>query len=142
MHTPRRRNSSATGAFFFFALACLLLLPSAGCTTFRHGETASPPPGAEPVLLAPRHLEIGRILSYDPTDVTAVIEFVPHYRSAVSLAGTSLISRKLDTLEPTARLIASPHQNADTLGAYVTSGQPSPDDEVVIAPESALPSRP
>jgi hypothetical protein len=93
-------------------------------------------------LLPPKHVEIGRIFSYDPANSTAVIEFVPRFRSSLPLDGTKLISRKLDTLEPTARLVAAPYQNNRTLGAYVTSGTPGIDDEVVIDPESALPPAP
>lgn len=136
MSTPRRRTVLATGAFFFFASLGFVLT---GCAS--RGKRAAKNAGG-PVLVAPRHVEIGRILSHDPADATAVIEFVPHYRSPAPLAGTALISRKLDTLEPTARLIAAPYQNDRTLGAYVSSGRPGLDDEVVIAPESALPAAP
>lgn len=92
-----------------------------------------------PVLVAPKHIEMGRILSYEAADKTAVIEFVPWFRPGVPLAGTKLIARKLDTLAPTARLVAAPYQNNRTLGAYVESGTPGVEDEVVIDPESALP---
>ncbi len=130
MPTPRRRLSAAPGAFFFGALAALILL--AGCAT--PGRRA-PRAAAEPTLTAPRHVEIGRILSFDAADRTAVIEFVPHYRPNPFLAGTPLISRRLDTLEPTARLVAAPYQSGRFFGAYVEDGNPGPDDEVVIAPE-------
>lgn len=87
--------------------------------------------------MAPRHVEIGRVLSYDPADATAVVEFVPQFRGPAPVDGTKLISRKLDTLQPTARLVAAPYRNSRTLGAYVVSGTPGVDDEVVIDPESA-----
>lgn len=129
MSTPRRRRSAATGAFLFSLLAALLL---AGCAT-ASGRRA-PRSAAAPALVAPRHLELGRILSFDAADQTAVIEFVPHYRLDPFLAGTALIARRLDTLEPTARLVAAPYQSGRILGAYVESGTPGIDDEVVVAP--------
>lgn len=133
MSTPRRRRLLATGAFFFFACAVVV---GGGCAS----RAKRPAETATPLLFPPRHVEIGRIHSYDATDATAVIEFVAQFRSTIPLAGTQLIARKLDTLEPTARLVAAPYQNNRTLGAYVTSGRPGVDDEVVIAPESALPA--
>jgi hypothetical protein len=133
MSTPRRRPHFATGAFLLPAcLAALSALAFSGCSVLPKRKA---PPPAEPVLIAPKHVEVGRILSYDADDATAVIEFSPHFRSAIPAAGTPLIARKLDTLEPTARLTAAPYRNNRTLGAYVVSGHPRIDDEVVIAPE-------
>lgn len=141
MSTPRRRHSSATGAFFFRLVPLSLALLFAGCASLPKFEKKRADSAAEPTLLPPKHVEVGRILSYDATDATAVIEFVPQFRGGAPLAGTKLIARELDTLEPTARLVAAPYQNNRTLGAYVTSGTPGVDDEVVIAPESSLPDR-
>ena len=133
MPTPRRRLSAAPGAFFFGALAALLLL--AGCASNPgRRESRAARFAAEPTLVAPRHVELGRILGYDAADQTAVIEFVPHYRPDPFLAGTPLISRRLDTLQPTARLVAAPYQSGRFLGAYVEEGTPEIDDEVVVAP--------
>jgi hypothetical protein len=136
MPTPRRRPRLATGAFFVPAvlasLAALLVLASSGCSVLPKRK-AGPQP--EPLLVAPKHVEIGRILSYDTEDATAVIEFLPHFRGAIPPSGTPLIVRKLDTLEPTARLTAAPYRNNRTLGAYVVSGRPGIDEEVVIDPE-------
>ena len=141
MPTLRRRNRPATGAFFFStaALSLALFVTGSGCSSLPKvgkNKTAAP---AGPTLVAPKHLEVGRILSHDPAEATAVVEFVPQFRSAAPLVGTRLIARKPDTLAPTARLVAAPYQNNRTLGAYVSSGIPGIDDEVVIDPESALP---
>lgn len=132
MLTPRRRNRPATGAFFFVLTALVLT----GCASRGKKRAA---PTAEPVLVAPKHIEVGRILSVDSAAATAVIEFVPQFSSGAPLAGTKLIARKLDTLQPTARLVAAPYQNNRTLGAYVSAGTPAIDDEIVIDPESTLP---
>ena len=135
MPTPHRRKRLATGAFLLPAcLAALFALASSGCSVLPKKKRASLP---EPVLVAPKHLEIGRIYSYDADDSTAVIEFLPHFRSAIPDAGTPLIARTLDTLETTARLTAAPYRNNRTLGAYVVSGRPGVDDEVVIDPAPA-----
>jgi hypothetical protein len=132
MPTPRRRPSAATGAFFFGALATLLL---AGCASNPgRRESRAARFAAEPTLTAPRHVELGRVLSHDAANRTAVIEFVPHFRPNPFLAGTPLIARRLDTLEPTAHLVAAPYQSGRFLGAYVEEGTPGPGDEVVIAP--------
>jgi hypothetical protein len=133
MPTPRRRQRLATGAFLLpVCLAAVFALVPSGCSLLPKRK-ASPLP--EPVLVAPKHVEIGRIYSYDADDATAVIEFAPHFRSAIPAADTPLVTRKLDTLEPTARLRAAPYRNNRTLGAYVVSGHPGVDDEVVIDPE-------
>jgi hypothetical protein len=131
MPTPRRRRHPATGAFLLSVVGVAVFL-LAGCATFRRGGDSSASP---PLLVAPPHAELGRILSYDADDATAVIEFVPQYRGAPFLTGTRLIARRLDTLEPTALLVAAPYQSGRILGAYVTSGRPRVNDEVVIAPE-------
>lgn len=138
MPTPRRRNRPATGAFFF-ALASLLAATLAGCSSMPKIGRQKAAPTSAPVLVAPKHVEIGRIFSADSTSATAVIEFVPHFSSQIPLAGTKLIARKPDTLRPTANLVAAPYQNSRTLGAYISAGAPGIDDEVVIDPESALP---
>jgi len=139
MSTPRRRPRPATGAFLFPVVASLAVLASSGCALLPKRKAAPPP---EPVLVAPRHVEIGRVFSYDPADATAVIEFVPQFRGPAPADGTQLIARKLDTLQPTARLVAAPYRNSRTLGAYVVSGKPGVDDEVVIDPEPAPPTAP
>ena len=137
MPTPRRRNHPATGAFFFALAALALALSLGGCSSLPVIGKKKAAPRPEPLIVAPRHIEIGRILRYNADDATAVIEFVPHFRAARSLDGARLIARKPDTLEPTARLVAAPYQNNRALGAYVASGRPGPDDEVVLDPDPA-----
>jgi hypothetical protein len=132
MKTPRRRRPTATGAFLFPALVACLALFLGGCLTFNRPKGA---PAEPQTLLAPRHLEVGRIHSYDAADKTAVIEFAPHYRASPFLAGVKLLSRDPATLEPSARLLAAPYRSGRMLGAYVESGAPRKDDEVVIPPE-------
>ena len=127
MPTPRRRHRPASGAFLLALSLAAVVLSVCGVLP---KKKAAPAP--EPVLVAPKHVEIGRIYSYDPDDSTAVIEFVPQFRSAAPAEGTPLIARKLDTLEPTARLRAAPYRNNRTLGAYLVSGRPGIGDEVVI----------
>ena len=138
MPTPRRRPHLATGAFFLpLAVAALAAAALSGCSFLPSKK--KPAPRAEPTLIAPKHVEIGRVFSYDADDATAVVEFLPHLRAPVPAAGTPLIACRLDTLEPTARLTAAPYRNNRTLGAYVVSGRPGIDDEVVIDSESSGP---
>jgi hypothetical protein len=147
MTPPRPRPRAANGAFFFFPFlaSAALVLSLGGCASLRRGGGASPPPSADTgqTLLAPRHVEVGRILSHDASEATVVIEFAPHIRPTPFLAGTRLIARRLDTLEPTAELQAAPYQSGRMLGAYVRSGLPGIDDEVVIPPAAApVPAEP
>jgi len=117
----------------------VVLLPCIGLTGCRTGgktRSTAFPEGTQPVaeLIAPLQPELGRILSLQPDNRTALVEFVPQFRPSSSLAGQSLLARNLDTLAETARLVASPHQRGRILGVYVISGSPSPGDEVVIVP--------
>lgn len=133
MPTPRRRFRIATGAFL---LAALL---ASGCATagkrFQSVLKPSPKHKAAPTLTAPRFEEVGRVHSYDAADATAVIELTPRFVPPAGLTGRLLIARKLDSLEPTAKLAAAPYQSGRMLGAYVLSGAPGTGDEVVLDPE-------
>jgi hypothetical protein len=106
----------------------------AGCRIFTRSKPAAPVIGPNE-LTEPLQPELGRIISLQPDGRTALVEFVPQYRSSEKLAGRALLARKLDTLQETAQLVASPHQRGRVIGVYVISGQPSPGDEVVIVPE-------
>ncbi len=133
MFTPRRRFRIATGAFLLAALI------ASGCTTTgKHLSSVLKPSSRDetsPKLTAPRYEEMGRVHSHDVADATAVIELTPRFVPPAGLPGRLLIARKLDTLEPTAKLAAAPYQSGRMLGAYVLTGAPGTGDEVVLDPE-------
>lgn len=140
-HGPTRRAAALAAAF-----VCLLALT--GCSLFRKKSPPSPTAAtataataaAATAAAAPSapvvNVELGRIISLQPEARTALVEFVPQARPPANLAGRALLARKLDTLEVTARLVASPHQRGRIFGVYVISGTPALDDEVVLAPEN------
>ncbi len=119
-------------AAFFLAAACAFALT--GCSLFSK-KSPTPPATESSGPVAPAHVELGRIISLQPESGTALVEFVPQARPPAGLAGRALLARKLDTLEVTAQLVASPHQRGRILGVYVISGTPALDDEVVLVPE-------
>lgn len=127
------RRAFAAGA----TLLCVLSL--CGCSLFRKKNSSLPRPAtaAGASAAAPTvRLELGRIIGLQPEARTALVEFVPQARPPANLAGRALLARKLDTLEVTAKLVASPHQRGRILGVYVISGTPGLDDEVVLDPEN------
>ena len=132
MSTSTPSLTPPRSAAFFLAAACAFAL--SGCSVFSK-KSPTRPATESGGPSAPAHLELGRIISLQPESGTALVEFVPHARPPAGLAGRALLARKLDTLEVTARLVASPHQRGRILGVYVISGTPALDDEVVLNPE-------
>ncbi len=111
--------------------ALTLLLLGGGCSlpALRGKRSAAPGPQN---YLAPTHPELGRILSHDPAARTALVELTSFAQIPDVLAGQTLVARKPNSLQPTARLVASPHRTGRVFGVYVTEGNPAPDDEVVL----------
>jgi len=126
---PKRRPSSLIAAL----MPCLALVVG-GCGSIAK-KSAPAAPGPDEKLTLPEKTELGRIRSIQLESRTALVEFTPTARPPAALAGRALLARKLDTLEESARLVASGHQRGRILGVYVISGAPTVDDEVVLLPE-------
>ena len=110
------------------SLGALLLLSACASGGAKRTDPAAP------VYLAPLHVEVGSVLSHDAKAGTALVAISPFAKIPATLAGQTLISRHPETLEQTARLVASVHRTGSIFGAYVLEGAPDPKDEVVIPP--------
>ncbi|TAG32791.1 MAG: hypothetical protein EAZ36_01735 [Verrucomicrobia bacterium] len=115
-------------------LTLLLVLPACSSIGRRGKDNASAQASPAPIYVVPLHVELGRVLSYDAKTGSALVEFIPFAKIPTPLAGQALIARHPETLEQTARLIASAHRTGSVFGAYVVEGTPSSNDEVVIPP--------
>ena len=114
------------------ALSALLL---DGCST-RHAKPDAK--GAEPASQSGRTVPgpvqvVGRIIAIDLRSLTVVVELSPYTTLPADYSGRVLISR-LDDLQPTARLQATPYLRGRTLGTRLVAGKPQMNDEVVFAP--------
>jgi hypothetical protein len=99
----------------------------------RRGHVAPAPADTAP-RFAPGLVELGRIRSFDAAGQVAVVELSPFTSAPPDLPGQPLLARDPKTLAVSARLTASKYRSSSMIGAYVTSGVPRADDEVVIAP--------
>jgi hypothetical protein len=104
-----------------------------GCSVL---SRRTPQPEPAPLWGPPTHREVGRILDYDAAAGTALVEIPAHLPVPSDLAGVALVVRNPDTLEPTARVVVSPHRAGRIFGVYVIEGRPAPEDEVARPPET------
>ena len=131
MHPVRRHLFAAVRKAGVAALALAL----AGCSLLPRKNSAPEP---APVWGPPASPEVGRIIDYDPAARTAWFEIPAHQPIPAGLSGLTLVVRNPDTLEPTARLVVSPHRAGRIFGAYVVEGRPMLEDEVAL-PASTFP---
>jgi hypothetical protein len=123
-------------------LATLLALnlALAGCASplkrFRKTSPAPAPASASPTYVAPALAPLGRVLSIDPVNGTAVVELSPFASIPADLAARALLARDPGSLTPTANLVASGRRSGAILGVYVIDGAPDANDEVVLKPSS------
>ncbi len=118
------------------ALTSLAVIFFAGC---QHSSSANPGEAApevtanETVSPSPR-LIVGRVIAVDRERGFAFID-LNRDAPAAALATDAELSARTPELQETALLHVSRHRRGRTLGATITSGKPSPGDEVVwLAP--------
>jgi hypothetical protein len=118
------------------ALVSLAVIFFAACrhsSSPRSTRESYPVAASELVSPSPR-LIIGRIIAVDQERGFAFVELVREAPASAVAPDTELFTRTPD-LQATAVLQTSRHLRGRTLGATITSGNPSPGDEVVwLAP--------
>lgn len=129
---PSRLARSLTRATLALGVAGVVFGLS-GCAVL---PRRTPKPEPAPVWGPPTHREVGRILEYDAAAGTALVEIPAHLPVPSGLAGMALVVRNPDTLEPTARVVVSPHRAGRIFGVYVIEGRPAPQDEVARPAET------
>lgn len=139
--SPRARRRPASSGAFVFALLAAALIAAGGCSTVRKisGKDRDKTPPSR--YLPAENIIVGRVLAYRADDQLALVELSLIATPPFDLRGRELVARDPRTLAPTARLQASFHRRGRVLGAFVLSGSPSPDDEVV-APTAEPPPPP
>jgi hypothetical protein len=119
-----------------FALTSLAVIFLVGCQQTPSSNRLGISPAvaaAETVSPSPR-LIVGRVIAVDQDRGFAFID-VARDAPAAALARDGELSTRTSELQPTALLHVSRHRRGRTLGATITSGKPSPGDEVVwLAP--------
>lgn len=119
-----------------FALTSLAVIFFVGCQhtpSSNRAGTSSQVAANETVSPSPR-LIVGRVIAVDHERGFAFIDLTRDAPAAAVVADAELVSRTPD-LQGTALLHVSRHRRGRTLGTTITSGKPSPGDEVVwLAP--------